>query len=129
LHGANLNYANLHEANLGKADLCEAELRGADLSNANLHGADLSNANLHEANLRGADLSYTNLDFSCWDLSCKSLTAKIGDKLAVQLLYHLLSAVKNSPAVSDGIKEKLLTAELIETANKFHQLANECPRL
>ena len=123
----NLRYANLRGANLRGADLQGANLRGADLRDAdlqraNLQGADLQRANLRDAdlqraNLRGATLHGADLDFSCWPLCCGSLTAIIDDRLAAQLLYHIISVV--------GVDK--FTDSQITLANTFHRA--ECPRL
>jgi hypothetical protein len=85
---ANLREADLRGADLGGADLREADLRGADLGGANLRRADLGGANLRRANLRGADLREANTDFACWPLWCGSLRAKVGERIARQLMYH-----------------------------------------
>lgn len=82
---------------------------------ANLRGADLQGANL-----RGADI-----DYSAWPLWCGSLEAYIDDRIAIQLLYHLLRPVQASPYVSQEVKERLLTDDLIDLANRFHR-AEEC---
>ena len=86
LHGADLQYANLRGADLYRANLCVANLRGADL-----HGADLYRANLHGANLRGA-----NLDFSTLPLWCGGLDFTIDERLAKQLVYHVVNLLQTS---------------------------------
>ena len=113
-------YADLRSANLWRAELQGADLQGADLQGANLRGADLRSANLWRAELQGADL-----DFSAWPLWCGSLNAYIDDRIAIQLLYHLLRPVQASPYVSQEIKERLLTDDLIDLANRFHRI-EEC---
>ena len=128
LSGADLRRADLSGANLSGADLRRADLSGADLSDADLSGADLSGADLSGANLSDANLSGANLDFSCWPIWCGSLTANIDDIFAYQLLYHTLSAIKNSTNVSQDVKDTLLTNENIEIAKRFHR-ANECKKL
>ena len=142
LRGANLRYADLRDADLQDADLRKADLRYADLRCADLQGADLRYANLRcadlryanlrkadlrcadlqDADLRYADLQRANLqgadlDFSCWPLCCGSLTAIIDDRLAAQLLYHIISVV--------GVDK--FTDSQITLANTFHRA--ECPRL
>jgi len=112
LCGADLCGANLCDANLRGADLC-----GADLRDANLRGADLCGADLRDANLCGADL-----DFSCLPLWCGSLGIHIDDRLAVQILYHLIFNIQFSKNVSDEIKKILLTPENIKLANDFHRV-------
>lgn len=125
------------KADLRGADLRDANLRGADLRGTNLNGANLSDAILYNANLRGADLRGTNLsdailynanlrgtdfDYSCLPLWCGSLKANFDDRLAIQLLYHLLSIAKHSTNISDELKAILLTDVLKEQANKFHRV-------
>ncbi len=135
LSEANLRKANLREANLYKANLREADLRWANLSEANLREADLREANLSEANLREANLSEANLreanlDYSCLPLSCKSLKAGFDDKQIKQLLYHVLSVVKNSNNVSDKMKKNLMTKKLLKIANESHLIyKHDCEEL
>ena len=76
-------------ANLRGAYLKDANLRGANLQGADLRGADLRGANLSGADLRGANLQDANLDFSSGiPLWCGGQGAKIGSRLAKQLLLH-----------------------------------------
>ena len=123
LRHANLCGAELRDANLCGADLCGANLCCADLSNANLRDADLSNANLSNANLYGA-----NLDFSCLPLWCGGLDVQIDDRLARQILYHLLRNVAYSNNTSEELKSLLLTPELLNAANQFHRV-DECGKI
>ena len=126
------------KADLRGADLRNADLRGADLRNANLRddnlcaadlsGADLRNANLRNANLRGANLRGANLDFSCLPLWCGGLDVQIDDRLARQLLYHLLRNVAYSNNTSEELKSLLLTPELLNAANRFHRV-DECGKI
>ena len=120
---ANLSNVDLRNANLCGVNLSGADLSGADLRNANLRDADLSGADLHNANLSGADI-----DFSCLPLWCGSLTINMDDKQVKQLLYHVLSIVKNSNNVSEILKEQLLTEQNIKIAKEFHR-ENECGKL
>ena len=125
LGGANLYEADLGGAKLNNADLRRADLNGADLRLAKLNDADLGGANLYEADLRranlsGADLKNANLDFSAFPLWCGGLDVHIDDRLAVQLLYHLVRNVKFSKNVSKELKDLLLTKEIISKANEFH---------
>ena len=73
-----------------------------------------------KANLQNADL-----DYSCLPLWCGGLKMHIDDRIAIQILYHLLSLVSYSKHVSPGIKELLLTKDIVELADKFHRV-NEC---
>ena len=95
----------------------------ADLSSANLSNADLSNADL-----RGANLENVDLDYSCFPLWCGGLQINIDNKLAIQLLYHLLNNVAYSKNVSEDIKNTLLTDDLVNLANKFHNV-DECGKI
>ena len=122
---ANLWRANLRGACLRGANIRGAYLRGADLQGADLRGADLQGADLQGANLRGTDLRGADIDYSAWPLWCGSLEAYIDDRIAIQLLYHLLRPVQASPYVSQEVKERLLTDDLIKLANRFHR-AEEC---
>ena len=117
----------------GRADLSNANLSGADLRCANLSRADLSDANLRHANLSDADLSDADLrcaglDYACLPLWCGSLKANFDDRLAIQLLYHLLSIAKHSTNMSDELKSLLLTDELKAKSNKFHR-ADKCGKI
>ncbi len=112
---ADLRCANLSVANLIRANLRYADLRYADLSGANLRYADLSGADLRYADLRGADV-----DYSCWPLWCGSLGVHIDERIAKQLLYHLLFNVAYSKHISDETKRTLLTQEIVALANDSH---------
>ena len=130
LNGANLRKANLREADLRVADLCEADLSGADLREADICGADicrtdLSETNLRGADLRGADICGADLDYSVMYFGCKDLDHHVDDKLAIQRLYHTLRNIKFSKNVSQELKDKLLTNEILEIANRFHKV-DEC---
>jgi len=137
LRGANLSCANLRGAdlrgaNLSGANLSHTNLRGADLSDTDLSGADLRGANLRGANLRGADLRYTilsgaDLDFSCLDLSCKSLSALFDEKHLIQFLYHVaIPTQNNSLNIKDKDLKKLLNMKSFQkVVNKFHRV-EEC---
>ena len=128
LRDANLRNANLRDANLRAADLSNANLRDVDLRGANLYGANLRGADLRDANLRGANLYGANLDFSCLPLWCGGLDVQIDDRLARQLLYHLLRNVAYSNNTSEELKSLLLTPELLNAANRFHRV-DECGKI
>ena len=140
LSGADLMVANLRNANLSGADLSGADLRNANLRGADLRGADLRNANLRNANLSGAVLSYANLrnadlrnanlkgailDFSSFPLWCGGLDVHIDDRLAIQLLYHLVRNVIYSKNTSEEMKELCRMEAIIKKANEFHRV-DEC---
>ena len=114
----------LHGNCCGKrADLCGADLCGADLSGASLYGADLCGAELHGADLRGADI-----DFSVWPLWCGGLNVHIDDRIAVQLLYHLVRNVLFSRNTSEELKSLLGQKDIVRVANQFHRV-DECGRI
>lgn len=123
LLGANLLGANLRGANLRGADLLDANLRGADLIYANLRGANLRGADLNGADLRGA-----NIDFSVWPLWCGGLDVHIDDRIAIQLLYHLVRNVLYSKNTSEELKSLLSQKEIVKVANQFHRV-DECGRI
>ena len=119
LRGANLSEADLRGANLSEADLFGANLSEADLSEANLFRANLSEANLSRADLRGANLCGAGLDFGQWPLWCGSLGVKIDERLARQLVYHVLAVSK------EWFKP---TEKQLEWVNRFHRIP-EVPKL
>ena len=128
LCGADLRDANLRGANLCGANLCGADLFDADLRNADLCGANLCGANLRGANLRDANLYSADLDFSCLPLWCGGLDVQIDDRLARQILYHLLRNVAYSNNTSEELKSLLLTPELLNAANQFHRV-DKCGKI
>ena len=78
-------------------------------------------ANLQGVNLQGADLRGADLDYSCWPLWCGSLGVHIDDRLAKQLLYHLLYNVAYSKHISEEVKNALLRPDIVALANEFHR--------
>ena len=115
-------------ADLCGADLCGADLRAADLRAANLRNADLCGADLRAANLRNADLCGADLDYSCLPLWCGGFDINIDDRIAVQILYHLVRNVIGSINTSPEIKTLLSSNEIIAAANRFHK-SEECGSL
>ena len=116
-----------------RADLYGADLSGADLSGADLRGADLIYANLRGANLRGADLNGAdlrgaNIDYSAFPLWCGGLDVNIDDRIAIQLLYHLVRNVLYSKNTSEELKSLLSQKEIVKVANQFHRV-DECGRI
>jgi uncharacterized protein YjbI with pentapeptide repeats len=101
-----LRDANLRYADLCGANLYDAELRYADLRYADLRDADLRDANLRYADLRGADLRDADLDFSQLNLSCKGLNFKIDERLAKQLMYHVINLMQYSDLDTSKIVKK-----------------------
>ena len=132
---ADLSSSDMRYSDLRGSDLRGSNLRGSNLSGSNLRGSNLSDSDLSHSDLRGSnlihsdlshsDLSGSNIDYACWPLWCGSLDAHIDDRIARQLLYHLMRPCLVSPYVSDDFKRALFTKALIAEANKFHR-AEEC---
>lgn len=125
---ANLQDANLQGVDLQGVDLQGADLRGVDLRDANLRDANLRYADLQDADLRGANLRGVDLDYSCWPLWCGSLGVYIDDRLAKQLLYHLLYNAAYSKNISEEVKNALLKPDIVALANEFHRV-DECGKI
>ena len=99
-----------------------------DGERADLRGADLQNVDLQNVDLRYADLQGADLDYSCWPLWCGSLGVHIDDRLAKQLLYHLLRNAAYSKNISEEVKNALLEPDIVALANEFHR-ADECGKI
>ena len=135
LHGAKLRDTDFRNSDLRDtdfrhtdlrhADLRDTELQHTELQHADLRHADLRDTELHGAKLYQADMRDADIDFASWPLWCGSLKAYVDDRIAIQLLYHTLSVVQYSPYVSEGVKAKLLTPEIVSLANRFHRVL-EC---
>lgn len=69
-----------------------------------------------------------NLDCSSLQLWCGGLDIHIDDKIAVQLLYHLVRNVLYSKNTSKELKRLLGQKDIVEEANKFHRV-EECGKL
>lgn len=123
LCGADLRDADLRDADFREANLIEANLRGADL-----RGAYLVSANLRGADLRGADLRCANIDYSAFPLWCGGLNVHIDDRIAIQLLYHLVRNVLFSKNTSEELKSLLGQKDIVKVANQFHRV-DECGRI
>ena len=117
-----LEKAILYKTDLRFAVLIKADLRKAFLRETNLRYANLEHADLHGANLYRADMRGTDIDYASWPLWRGSLKAYVDDRIAIQLLYHTRSVVQHSPYVSEDVKEKLLTQEIVSLANRFHRV-------
>lgn len=124
----NLQKAYLCGADLRDADLRDADFREANLIEADLRGADLRGANLSGANLKDADLCDADIDFSVWPLCCGGLCVHIDDRIAIQLLYHLVRNVLYSKNTSEELKNLLSQKEIVTVANQFHRV-DECGRI
>lgn len=119
----------LNDENDGeRANLRGANLRGADLQDADLQNVDLQNVDLRYADLRDANLQGADLDYSCWPLWCGSLGVHIDDRLAKQLLYHLLYNAAYSKNISEEVKNVLLEPDIVALANEFHRV-DECGKI
>ena len=110
------NRANLIRADLRGVNLSTANLSMANLSMADLGGADLSGVNLSRANLSEADLRGANLDFSCLPLWCGGLDFTIDEKIAKQLMYHVLNLM-----IYSEIEIPTTPQTLVEFANRIHR--------
>lgn len=121
LIGASLEEASLIGASLIRASLEGASLEEASLKRADLRGADLEGASLRGASLRGADLRGADLDFSAFPLWCGGLSVHIDDRIAIQLLFHLVQNTQFSKNTSERVKKIICTKELIDLANEFHR--------
>lgn len=133
LSGSNLGHSKLSDSDLNGNDLSGSDLSYSDLSHSNLSGSnligsDLSGSNLLCSNLSGSNLSGSNIDYSCWPLWCRSLDVHIDDRIARQILYHLMRPCLVSPDVSEDFKRALFTPELIAEANAFHRV-EECGKI
>ena len=128
LRVANLQKAYLCGADLRDADLRDADFREANLIEADLRGADLRGANLSGTNLKDADLCDADIDFSVWPLCCGGLCVHIDDRIAIQLLYHLVRNVLYSKNTSEELKNLLSQKEIVTVANQFHRV-DECGRI
>lgn len=128
LRVVNLQKAYLCGADLRDADLRDADFREAILIEADLRGADLRGANFSAANLNGADLCDADIDFSVWPLWCGGLFVHIDDRIAIQLLYHLVRNVLFSRNTSEELKRLLSQKEIVQVANQFHRV-DECGRI
>lgn len=112
-------------ADLRDEDLAFKDLSFSNLSCCNMRGVDMRAANTVGASFNGADMRGVNIDYSAWPLDDGTLKAYVDDRIAIQLLYHTLSVVQYSPYVSEDVKAKLLTQEIVSLANRFHR-ALEC---
>lgn len=77
------------------------------------------------ADLTGANLRDANMDFSAFPLWCGGLNVHIDDRLATQMLYHIVRNVLYSKNTSAEMKEICKTEAIVQKANKFHRV-NEC---
>jgi len=103
--------ASLSGQDLQHVILTNRDLRDIDFTNANLFNADVMNADF-----RGADLTGANIDFAQLNISCKSLSFKIGDKNAKMLLYMILTIMQ----YSDIDISSLVTQEMITYLEDSH---------
>ena len=92
----NLRELVLHAVNTG-VSLNYASLDRASLDDASLDGASLDYASLNRASLDGASLNGASLDYSAWPLWCGSLTARVDNRIAAQLLFHAFAVARINP--------------------------------
>lgn len=116
LHDTQLCYMDLSGAYLSCSDL-----RDTDLTGTSLVGADLSFAILRGTNLNKTDLTGANLDDACWPLWGGDLNAKIDERIARQLMYHVLRAMQS--VKTKAAKEILSIPEVVEFANGYHRVS------
>ena len=122
---SNLRYSDMNHSNLINSDMRHSNLSHSNLSHSDMRHSNLINSNLINSDMSHSNLSGSNLDYSCWPLWCGSLDVHIDDRIARQLLYHLMRPCLVSPDVSEDFKRALFTPELIAEANAFHR-AEEC---
>ena len=61
---------------------------------------------LFRSNLSGADLSGADLDFSQLNLSCRGLNFRIDERIAKQLVYHVVNLMQYSDLDTSKIFKK-----------------------
>lgn len=115
-------------ADLRDENLTFKDLSFSNLSRCNMRGVDMRAANTVGASFNEADMRDVNIDYSAWPLDYGTLKAYVDDRIAIQLLYHTLSVVMYSPAVSEDVKRTLLTRDVVDVANRFHHV-DECGKL
>ena len=113
-------YADFHGGDLSGEDFSDEDIRGVDFHDANLYNVNFRFTDLYHTNLNRADMRRADIDYASWPLSGGSLEAYVDDRIAIQLLYHTLSVVQHSPYVSEEVKAKRLTPEIVSLANRFH---------
>ena len=128
MQSANMQSAHMRSADMQCANMQRADMQCADMRYADMQCADMRYADMRYANLRNANMQRANIDYSAWPLWCGSLKAHVDDRIAIQLLYHTLSVVQNSPYVSEELKRTLLTEPVVDIANRFHRV-DECGAL
>ncbi len=62
--------------------------------------------NLRGTDLKGSNLRDANLDFSCLPLWCGGFNFKIDERLAKQLVYHIINLMQYSDLEVDKIFKK-----------------------
>ena len=125
LRNVNMNRADMRGVNMQRANMLHADMQYANMQCAKMQHADMRHADMRSAEMQRTDMRGANIDYSAWPLCCGSLKAYVDDRIAIQLLYHTLSVVQHSPYVSEDVKAKLLTPEIVSLANRFHR-ALEC---
>ena len=106
-----------------RAVLSHESLVGKKLCGADLRHIDFCNTDLRHADFRGA-----NIDYSAFTLCCGGLCVHIDDRIAIQLLYHLVRNVLYSKNTSEELKSLLGQKDIVRVANQFHRV-DECGRI
>jgi hypothetical protein len=120
LQKVDLRGVDLQGVNLRGVDFRWADLRGVDFRWADLRGVNLKGAAIQGTYLKGADLRGVNLDFSCLDLSCRSLNFKSDEKIRIQIAFHFASLIKNSDNATD--EEQKIYSYILNYVNRFHRI-------
>jgi len=104
-----LNYEEGGErANFTGANLYYADFKGAALQESDFTGATLRGANFTGANLRYADFTGADIDLSCLPLWCGGLDFKIDERIAKQLMYHVVNLMQYSGLPIDKYVKKAM---------------------
>ena len=97
----------------GEMNLRELVLHAVN-TGVSLNYASLDRASLDDASLDGASLNGASLDYSAWPLWCGSLTARVDNRIAAQLLFHAFAVARINP-----------TEEQLTFIRNFHRF-DEC---
>lgn len=117
LRGANLKGINLSGLDLRGVNLQGANLRDSNLQNVNFRWSDMRWAQMQGAYLQGADLQGAKLDFTSYELSCRTIGIKADKRLVSQLLYHLCNMNVRDCPEWDELRNN---GRIIDLANKSH---------
>lgn len=84
---------------------------------ATLRDANLSGANLSDANLSGA-----NIDFCSLPISCRGLNFKIDERIAKQLVYHIINLMQRSELETN----KIFKINVFDWLKDSHLVSGHC---